>query len=105
MNLDYSPRGAGKTTRAIEWLRKDPPNRWLAVSTISEADRLSKLYPDVQERITTWDIIIKMRGTLTGQSKSPRIFVDNADMFIQRMLDWNVTDVSFSKDEIDLRKD
>lgn len=106
MNIDISPRGAGKTTRAIEWLRKDLDKRILLTFSNDEENRLKKLYPDCSHRIVDWKsyvLSIARGGSSFSRIQNPRIMVDNADIVLQKMLDYNITDVSFTKDEINLR--
>ncbi len=106
MNIIHEPRGAGKTTKAIEWLRKHP-ERILITYSHEEENRLKQMYPDCSNRIVDWKSFMearKNRGTFFSRMQNPRLMIDNADMFIQKIFDWNVTDLTFTKDEIDLRE-
>ncbi|MFA5174623.1 MAG: hypothetical protein WC438_05575, partial [Candidatus Pacearchaeota archaeon] len=53
MNVDYSPRNCGKTTRAIEWLRQNEKGLLLVFSK-KEENRLKTKYPDVEKQIIDW---------------------------------------------------
>lgn len=106
MNIDISPRGSGKTTRAIEWLKKDLEKRVLITYSHEEENRLKHLYPECSHRIVDWRSYMdsmKSGGSSFSRIQNPRLMIDNADMFIQKIFDWNVTDLTFTKDEIDLR--
>ncbi len=105
MIITHLKRGGGKTTIAIEWLLKDP-KRIMLTFTLHEEDRLKGLYPDLADRIVYWKSYVNktQNGRISYKGiDNPRIMVDNADMVLQDAVDWNITDVTFTKDEIGLR--
>lgn len=106
MNIIHSPRGAGKTTKAIEWLKEDLDKRVLITYSHNEENRLKQIYPECAHRIVDWESYlrsIKQGGSSFSRIENPRLMIDNADLFIQKIFDWHVTDLTFTKDEIDLR--
>jgi len=106
MNVDYSPRGSGKTTRAIEWLKVDPEKRVLLTYSHDEENRLKRLYPELAHRIVDWESYLrsmKQGGSSFSRIENRRVMVDNADYVLQKMLDWNITDVTINREEIVLK--
>lgn len=84
MQVDYSPRQMGKTTRMIEWLRKDT-KRVLITFSHDEENRLKRLYPDLSNRILDWESYLS-RYT-RGMDIDQVVAIDNADIILQRMVD------------------
>lgn len=80
MNVFASPRGSGRTTQAIEWLRRDPEHRVLVVKDAKEAYRLHIQYDLPEKCFWTFDDIVSHRAKWhTGK----RIIMDNADNFFE----------------------
>lgn len=82
MNIDYSPRASGKTSRLIDWLR-EKPNRILITFSHEEENRLKRLYNDLSTRIVEWRSY--QRRYMHGNPMK-HIAIDNADLILQEIL-------------------
>jgi hypothetical protein len=104
MNIDYSSRGAGKTTRLIEWLARDERNVLITFSH-DEENRLKRLYPQIANRIVDWQSYIAARqhGGSFFDNDFHKLGVDNADIVLERVLRNYVKKASFTKEIISLR--
>jgi len=82
MKVVVTGRRGGKTTKAIEFLRKNPNCLFVAFSH-DEMVRLKNQYRDVASRIVDVDW---MKGSgQWGQPADSKIIIDNADHILQRM--------------------
>jgi hypothetical protein len=98
MQSDYSKRGAGKTTRMIEWLA-EKPDRILLVFANREVERLSSLYPELSGRIFHWAAY--QQNYMHG-SPMHEVSIDNADLILQEQFRQKISKISIS-DETDSR--
>jgi hypothetical protein len=95
MNVDYSPRGSGKTTRLIEWLRGDPKRVLITISHEHEKD-LRQLYPELGMQIVGWESYRrKYRG-----GHITEVAIDNADIILQKMIPEKIAIVTISSNDI-----
>ena len=94
MEIDLSPRQAGKTTRMIEWL-KIGRSRILLTHTMREAERLREQYPDLEDCIFSWDQWLKKQH---GVSHRVELAVDNADYILQAQVSDDIKRISFNKE-------
>lgn len=94
MNVDYSERQSGKTTRAILWL-KDKCNRWLIVHDDVSKRTLQRKFSDVKDRIIT--LSDYMNARCYGYVTEPEFFIDNADMVLQSIIYEPIYGISLSK--------
>jgi hypothetical protein len=95
MKLDYSPRGAGKTTRLIEWLRDDKERLMLTFSH-DEENRLKREYPDVATQIVDWDSYQHSKGVVGRRYKECAI--DNAELILQQRMRHPISMMSITED-------
>lgn len=103
MEIDYSPRGAGKTTRLIQWLSEDN-RRILLTFSRSEAERLQATYDKedrlgFSQRICTFSDYIERRGIAWRSGQNNEVGIDNADIILQTMIQDNLSLISVTKDE------
>jgi len=94
MNIDYSPRSGGKTTRAIEWLRQNE-KRLLLVFSNEEENRLKIAYPDVKNQIVDWDSYMeaKTRGQYFEECS-----IDNIDLILQKLVREPIKRISITEE-------
>jgi hypothetical protein len=92
--IDYSARGAGKTTRLIEWLRQKPERILITVSH-NEENRLKRLYPELSTRIVDWR---SYQQRYMHGSPIKEVSIDNADLILQEMFRQRISRVSISDD-------
>lgn len=89
--LDFSPRGAGKTTRMMDWLAGDF-RRLLIVITHREELRLKREYPNLKNQIIDWE---SYRSAYpNGHFKE--VGIDNLEMVIQSMVREPIKKISIS---------
>lgn len=81
MKIDHAPRAGGKTTRLIAWL-SEKPRRLLITFSERESERLRDLYPDLANRICTWNEYRERRGNAWALHPE-EIALDNADIILQ----------------------
>lgn len=76
------PRGAGKTTRVIEWFCEDPHNRAVVTINYSEAERLYRLARKKSDCKVKREQFVTADKTTAGTLRGSRldIAVDNFDL-------------------------
>jgi thymidine kinase len=95
MEIDYSPRQSGKTTRMLEWLRADQ-NRVLLVHNYEYAHELGIENKDVKDRIMSWnDYIPKQKG----RNPLEHVAIDNAEFFFRSRINAPIDKISMSTPE------
>lgn len=97
MKVDYSHRGAGKTTRLIKWLSQSE-DRILITINHDEENRLKREYPTLAHRIVDWQSYLDSKGR---HASIKTLGIDNADIILQRMLDKRIDIVSMSIEELE----
>lgn len=96
--ITISNRGAGKTTRMVEWL-KDNPTRILITFNNKEAERIRQqfnLEPQDANRVLGWQDYLDRKGM--GKLRYANIGIDNADMILQNMVYDPIENISLSQD-------
>ena len=94
MDVDYSPRAAGKTTRMIEWLRANPQRLLITINHLEE-NRLKRLYPDVSTRILDWE---SYRHRYPHGAQMKEAAIDNADIVLEGLLRQRLAKISITDD-------
>ena len=95
MEIDYSPRCSGKTTRMIEWLKEDP-NRVLVVHTIGYRDNLKRQYPELSERFHVAHTLMDSHLHISHESV---LGFDNLDLILAHMFKRRIGIASITKEE------
>ncbi len=95
MHIDISPRSFGKTTRLIEWLKKDS-KRILVTFSNQEAARLKELYPELKEQIYEWS---NWRDNQFCFEYEKEIGIDNADLILQSLLRNEIKILTITQEE------
>ncbi|MDI9379182.1 MAG: hypothetical protein QM390_05705 [Candidatus Thermoplasmatota archaeon] len=90
MQVINEPRSAGKTTRAVEWVKqgrkngaKDSSNRILVVMNESEKRRIMEVYDLGYCEVETWRTITRVYCRPAMSRTDIEVFVDNADQLLQ----------------------
>lgn len=94
MEILHIPRGAGKTTKMIEWLRQDSA-RLLITFSHDEENRLKSLHPDLADRILDWRSYQKR---YRPGYHVKEIAIDNADIILQEMFDAPISLITMTED-------
>lgn len=96
MDIDYSPRRSGKTTRLIGWVLQDPFHRTIMVHNSQEANRLKTLiravYPDAPDGCVVTPAI-----NLHGHKRV--LAIDNADLLLSYLFGASVELITLTKVE------
>lgn len=97
MIVYVKPRGAGKTTHMIEWL-KGSKDRIMLTFSVNEKKRVTYLIQDqtVAARVFTFDEW--QANEEYGQPHTMEVCIDNADIVLQGMLNHRVAFVTMSSD-------
>lgn len=86
MIVDYSPRGGGKTTRGINWLKEDPNTRYFIAPDEDTAKALRHANPEVEHRIYSWREYMDKKNGGHMQGKHASVCIDNADMILTKLV-------------------
>lgn len=81
-------RGSGKTTYLADWVREDPDNHIIAVSTRMDRDRVIKEFDLDKLSVITYDEIANPLGVRTKKMVDPRdikIAIDNLDIYLTNL--------------------
>ena len=84
MLIDISPRMAGKTTRAVEWLKVDPKKRAIVVHNSIEQDRLMRRYKLSRQQVLIFSQLLNRTGVLGHRRE---FFIDNAEYLLEILCD------------------
>lgn len=93
MDIDISAVASGKTTRIVEWVKKDKKNVLVTFSA-KESERLKRLYPEIENRIYCWEEWLVIRYS---QPHDILVGIDNADLIVQQMTMRSVEKITLSK--------
>ena len=94
MELDYSPRQSGKTTRIVEWLRLNPMGLVVTFSR-DRADAIKKEFGLSEGSVLSWDEYYK--GYKTYGKDISEIVIDDVDIILQKICKEKINKVTFSK--------
>lgn len=86
MIVDVGPRGGGKSTRMISWLKEGEAlgeSRILLAYSFGEAERLRREYPEVKDKIFGGD---EYKENRRGYPRRELIAIDNADLLLEKLL-------------------
>lgn len=93
MEVDYSARRTGKTTRLIEWLREDEGRVMITFSHMEE-NRLKREFPELSTQIVDWE---SYQNRYRQGRKIKEVGIDNADMILQSMIPEQIKIISISE--------
>jgi len=106
MKIDIAPRGAGKTTRAVKWVKEgrvkgqvDSSNRILVVCSKHEKDNLLRNFGLGYHEVESWNTILN--HYYLPALKGKELYLDNADMFLERMFHGRLVGISLTSGEED----
>lgn len=91
MKLIIEPRRSGSTKRLAEYVKNDE-NSYFVTHSREEADRVSREFEIPKERCITHDQLISATG-LDPRRRNPRIYVDNFDKLMLRLLHPRIVDL------------
>jgi hypothetical protein len=95
IGISVLPRGAGKTTRILEWMRAAPEgeHRVCVSATQQEAMRLLRENRDLEswQFVGPDDVTAKAwSGVLAGRGGQVVLGLDNADLILRRLMRWPI---------------
>lgn len=101
MIIDFSPRGYGKTTRALRWL-VEREDRILLTFNFSERDRLraqlQRYKPAAAARIFEWQEWHRQRNK---GNHGYAVAIDNADLVLKQIAGERLTYLSINDEDLD----